>query len=56
MAPSLLSWLGSLPRKGKEYYSTLSTQSRVALWAYIALQVVITAGVIYKGPAAIFEM
>ena len=56
MSQSLVSWLASLPRKAQDYYNSLSSQSKVALWVYAAIQVIITAGVLYKGPAAIFEM
>jgi hypothetical protein len=53
---ALLERIRSLPRRAQDYYSSLSSTSKLALWAYIALQVVITGAVIYQGPAEIFAM
>lgn len=53
---ALLERISSLPRRAHDYYNSLSSTSKLALWAYIALQVVITGAVIYQGPAEIFAM
>lgn len=53
---ALLERISSLPRRAQDYYNSLSSTSRLALWAYVALQVLITAAVIYQGPAEIFAM
>ncbi|ORY40012.1 hypothetical protein BCR35DRAFT_327477 [Leucosporidium creatinivorum] len=53
---ALLERIRSLPRRAQDYYNSLSSTSRYALWAYVALQVLITGAVIYQGPAEIFAM
>lgn len=48
--------LTSIPRRAQDYYNSLSTTSRYALWAYAALQVSVIGWMVYVGPAAMFEM